>query len=330
MSERPRVFVSRVVDFDLLASLEQVAEVRHNAADQALPRAALLEAVRDADALLCGPDRVDAALLAAAPSLRMVANCSVGYDNIDLAACTARGVWASNTPGVLTETTADMAFALLLAAARQLGPARDAARDGAWREFYYRGWLGRDLHDATLGIAGLGRIGTAVARRAHGFGMRILYHNRTPNVAAEAETGACWVSKDALLRTSDFLVLVMPLSPSTRGFIGAAELEAMKRDAVLVNIARGPVVDTASLTAALQARRIFGAALDVTDPEPLPADHPLYRLDNCFIAPHLGSATLRTRREMFRMAIDNIRAALRDELPPNCLNPDARRVGGGA
>lgn len=327
MLSRPRVFVSRVVDFDMLRQLSDVAEVAHNPVDGAMPRAALLEAVRDADALLCGPDRVNAELLAAAPRLRMAAVCAVGYDSVDVAACTARGVWVSNTPGVLTETTADLGFALLLAAARRLGEARDAAKAGQWGEFYYRGWLGMDLHGATLGIAGMGRIGSAIARRARGFGMRILYHNRVVDANAEAETGARWVGKDELLRLSDFVMLAMPLSPATRGFIGAAELAAMKPTAVLVNIARGPVVDTAALTDALREKRIFGAALDVTDPEPLPATHPLYGLDNCFIAPHIGSATLHTRRQMFQTAILNVLASLRDDLPPNCLNPEARRNG---
>ncbi len=323
--ELPRVYVSRVADFDMLKQLEAVATVTYNDYDGAMPRPALLEAVRDADALLCGPgNRVDADLLAAAPRLKIAANCAVGYDNIDVAACTARNVWVTNTPGVLTETTADLAFALMLAAARRLGEARDAARAGKWHEFYYRAWLGTDVHGATLGIAGMGRIGAAIARRAKGFGMRILYHNRSVDAAIEAETGARWVSKDELLRHADFLMLTVPLNAATRGFIGVSELALMKPRSILINVARGPIVDTEALTQALIDKRIFGAALDVTDPEPLPASHPLFGLDNCFIAPHVGSATALTRQKMFQTAIVNVQAALRGDRPPNCLNPEAR------
>jgi len=323
--ELPRVFVSRVVDFDMLNQLNGMATVIHSDVDGAMPRAALLEAVRNADALLCVPtERVDADLLAAAPRLRVAANCAVGYDNIDIAACTARSVWATNTPGVLTETTADLAFALMLAAARRLGEARDAALAGEWREFYFRKWLGVDVNGATLCIAGMGRIGAAIARRARGFGMRILYHNRVIDAAAEAETGARWVGKDELIRNADFLMLTLPLNAATRGFIGATEFALMKPNAVLINIARGPIVDTEALSAALSARRIFAAALDVTDPEPLPPGHTLYGLDNCLIAPHIGSATVRTRKQMFQTAILNVMAALRGDIPPNCLNPEAR------
>lgn len=256
-------------------------------------------------------ERVDAELLEAAPRLRAVANYAVGYDNIDLAAATARGIPVGNTPGVLTEATADLAWALLMSAARRLPEAEDDARTGVW------GWepdflLGQDVHGATLGIVGMGRIGSAVAWRAAGFGMEVIHTSRDGS----------GVPLEELLRRSDFVSLHAPLMPETRGLIGEPELRLMKENAVLVNTARGPLVDTDALVLALQEGWIAGAALDVTDPEPLPADHPLLACRGLAIAPHIGSATHGAREGMADLAVDNLLAALRGERMPHCVNPE--------
>jgi glyoxylate reductase len=245
-------------------------------------------------------DRVDAALLDACPELRVVANYAVGVDNVDLDATRARGVAVGNTPEVLTETTADLAFALILAAARRLPEAERAVREGAWLTWEPGFLLGRDVHGATLGIVGYGRIGRAVARRAAGFDMEVLHTSR----------GDDGVTFEALLERSDVVSLHAPLTPATRHLIDAPALARMKRDAVLVNTARGPLVDQGALAEALKAGRIAAAALDVTDPEPLPRDHPLLDAPNLLLVPHVGSATHATRERMADMAVDNLLAGL--------------------
>jgi glyoxylate reductase len=270
------------------------------------PPDALAAGVRGADAVLCLlTDRIDAQLLDEAPGLRAIANYAVGTDNIDLDAATARGIPVGNTPDVLTETTADLAFGLMLAIARRLVEGDRYVREGRWGAWSPDLLLGRDLHAATLGIVGFGRIGKAVARRAEGFGMTVLHG----------------IPLEELLERSDFVSLHAPLTASTRGLIGAAELERMKPTAFLVNTARGPLVDTVALGKALQTGKIAGAALDVTDPEPLPADHPLLQAPNLVIAPHIGSASHRTREAMADMAADNLLAALAGEQMPHCANP---------
>lgn len=272
---------------------------------------ALLEHLPEAEGLITLlTDRVDAALLARAPRLRVVSNMAVGVDNIDLQACKARGIVVGNTPGVLTDATADLTLALILSAARRLPQAAADAREGRWKTWSPTGWLGLDLNGATLGIFGMGKIGQAVARRAHPFGLRILYTSPHAHPEVENELGATRVPFETLLETSDILSLHCPLTPKTRGLIDEAALRRMKPHAILVNMARGPVVVTEALVRALREGWIGAAALDVTDPEPLPPDHALYHLPNCFIVPHIGSATWETRRRMAEMACENLLAGL--------------------
>lgn len=271
---------------------------------------------------------MNAERLAEAPRLRVVSNMAVGVDNIDLAACTAAGVAVGHTPGVLTAGTADLVMAILLAAARRLPEAMGDARAGRWGTWDPAAWLGMDLQDATLGIVGFGQIGQAVARRAAGFGVRLVYHSRTRKREAEAELGATWLPLADLLESSDFVVLLLPLSTETHHLIDAPALRQMKPSALLINAARGSIVDTDALTTALQAGWIEGAALDVTDPEPLPPDHALYGLPNCLITPHIGSATQRTRWGMAELAIQNLLAGARGERLIRCANPDVYKREG--
>ncbi|MGQ9814379.1 MAG: 2-hydroxyacid dehydrogenase [Candidatus Roseilinea sp.] len=322
---KPKVFVTRIIPDRGLQKIIQNTDATVWQDELPPPREVLLQHARDCDGLVTLlTDKIDAELMDAAPRLKVVANYAVGFDNIDVKAATARGIWATNTPGVLTETTADLAFALLMACARRIAEGRDYAKAGKWRTWGPMLLMGQDIHGATLGIAGMGRIGYAMAQRGKGFGMTILYHNTTHNEKAENELGATYVSMDELLSRSDFLSLHVPLTPDTRHLINAESLRRMKPNAVLVNTARGPVVDTTALYEALKAGRIFAAGLDVTDPEPLPADHPLYTLDNCLIVPHIASASFETRSRMAEMAAENLLAGLAGRLPPNCLNPEAK------
>lgn len=280
----------------------------------------------EAEGILCLlTTRVDEDLLTRAPRLRVVSNMAVGVDNIDLAACARRGIPVGNTPDVLTEATADLTLALLLAAARRLPEAAADARAGRWTTWNPTGWLGADLGGATLGIVGMGKIGRAVARRAHGFGLCLLYADPAPQPDIESTFGARRVPLEELLRASDFVSLHCPLTAETRGLLNAERLALMKPSAILVNAARGPVVDTSALVHALRAGVIAAAALDVTDPEPLPPDHPLYALPNCLILPHIGSATRGTRRRMAEIACRNLLAGLRGKpLPHRVTLPPAR------
>jgi lactate dehydrogenase-like 2-hydroxyacid dehydrogenase len=264
-------------------------------------------------------DRVDDELLdAAGPQLRVVSNFAVGYDNIDLAACGRRGVAVGNTPGVLTEATADLAFTLLLAVARRITEGYDYVRADRWLTWGPLLLIGKDLAGSTLGIVGFGRIGQQVARRAAGFGMRVLYHDRLrASPDAEAAAGAAWRPLDELLAESDFVSIHVDLNPSTRGMIDAPTLARMKQGAVLINTSRGPVVDHDALHDALASGHLFGAGLDVTDPEPVRADHPLLRLPNCLIVPHIASATERTRDRMAEKAARNLLAGVRGEALPD-------------
>ncbi len=288
----------------------------------------LLERLPEAEGLLTLlTDRVDEALLARAPRLRVVSNMAVGVDNVDVAACTRRGIPVGNTPGVLADATADLTLALLLAAARGIFQAAADARQGRWTTWSPTGWLGADLAGAVVGIVGMGQIGRAVARRVHGFGARILYVNPSPRPQVEAVLGAERVPLERLLRESDFVTLHCPLNAETRHLIDADALRAMKPTAVLVNAARGAVVDTTALVQALRERWIAAAALDVTDPEPLPPEHPLYTLPNCLITPHIGSATHGTRRRMAEIACENLLAGLEGRRLPHCVNPEVYDEG---
>ena len=285
------------------------------------PRAELLRRVAEAEALICLlTEKVDAELLAAAPRLRMAANVAVGYDNIDLDACTRRKVAVSNTPGVLDETTADFTWTLLLAVARRLIEGDTLARSGNWTSWNLDQFCGTDVWGKTLGIFGFGRIGRAVARRARGFQMRILYNNpRRAPVEIERELGAEFAARDSVLAQADFLTLHVPLLPETRHLIGAGELAKMKRTAFLINAARGAVVDEAALVAALEKGTIAGAALDVYENEPAISEG--LRRSNVVLAPHLGSASVETRTRMASMAAENVIALFEGRRPPNLLNP---------
>jgi glyoxylate reductase len=268
-----------------------------------------------------GHPTVDASLLDRLPGVRVISNFGVGVDHIDVSAAAARNIPVGNTPGILDGATADMAFALLLAAGRRLVEGDRYARGPDFLRYDPSYLLGREVYGATLGIVGMGRIGEQIARRARGFDMRILYHNRSRRPEAELSLPARLVSRDELLGESDYIVLTVPLTDETRGLIGRSELARMKPTAILVNIARGAVIDTAALTEALAARRIYAAALDVTDPEPLPRDHPLLRLDNVIITPHLGSATEQTRLRMAEVSIENLFAGLAGHPLPFRVTP---------
>jgi lactate dehydrogenase-like 2-hydroxyacid dehydrogenase len=325
VADRPRVFVSRVIPDEGLAPIRVACDVSVWEDELPPPRAELLAAVRGCDGIVTLlTDRVDDELLdAAGPGLKVVSNYAVGYDNIDVAAVTRRGIPAGNTPGVLTETTADLAFALLMAAARRLPEGDRYVRDGKWKTWGPLLLLGPDVHGATIGIVGFGRIGQAMARRARGFGMRVLYQDlHRVDAATEAELGATYAPLEAMLPQADFVSLHTNLTPETRGLIDAEKLSWMKPTAVLVNTSRGPVIDHAALAAALRSGQIFAAALDVTDPEPIPMDDPLVGLDNCLIVPHIASASRATRAKMAEMAAANLLAGIRGERLPTPINPE--------
>jgi lactate dehydrogenase-like 2-hydroxyacid dehydrogenase len=319
---KPKVYVTREVPEKGLAQVQAACEAEVWAGALPVPREVLLEKVQDIVGLYCLlTERVDAELLDAAPELRVVSNYAVGYNNIDVEACTARGIPVGHTPGVLTDTTADFAFALLMAAARRVVEGMDYVRAGKWQTWGPKLLMGQDVHGATLGIVGLGRIGTAVARRAQGFDMRVLYHD-TRVTEVDPALGALPVPLATLLRESDFISVHVPLTPETRGLIGAEQLAMCKPSAVLVNTARGPVVDPDALYAALRDGTLAAAALDVTEPEPLPADHPLLELPNCIVTPHIASSSHATRTQMSVIAAENLLAGLDGERLPHCVNPE--------
>ena len=260
-----------------------------------------------------GHPQLDGKMLDRLPGVKVISNYGVGVDHINLSDAAARGIPVGNTPGILNGATADMAFTLLMAAARRLTEGDRFARSAEFTVYDPGFMLGREVHSATLGIVGMGRIGEQVARRASGFEMTVLYHNRRRDPRAEEELGVRYTTYEDLLRQSDYVVLSVPLTEETRGMIGAEQLAMMKPTATLINVARGPVVDTAALTVALQQQTIYAAALDVTDPEPLPRDHPLLALENLTIAPHLGSATQQTRQRMAEISIENLRRGLQGD-----------------
>ena len=321
---RPKVFVAREIPDAGLNLIRAACEVE--VWPERLPPSpeVLRERVRDCDGLVSLlTDKIDAALLAGGPKLKVISNFAVGVNNIDLAAATERKIPVGNTPGVLTEATADIAVTLLLAAARRLGESATDAKEGRWLTWEPKGWLGADLVGRTLGIVGMGRIGHAVAKRLHfGWGMKVLYTARSPKPEIDAELGATDVSLETLLAESDFVSVHADLNPTTKGMFGARQFAAMKRSAVFVNTARGPHVDQVALADALRSGTIFAAGIDVTDPEPLPSDHELYRLPNCVIAPHIASATHDTRNAMATLCAANLLAGVHGRRLPNCVNPD--------
>ncbi|MDQ0190614.1 D-glycerate dehydrogenase [Alicyclobacillus cycloheptanicus] len=317
---KPRIFVTRKLPDSVMRELNAWADVVcHDATDEPVPRDVLLRQVQGCAGILSLiTERIDAEVMdAAGPTLQIVANLAVGYDNIDVAAAKARGVLVTNTPDVLTETTADLTFGLLLAAARRIPEAERTLRAGEWRTWSPMMMTGQDVYGATIGIVGMGRIGAAVARRAKGFGMEICYFNRTRRPAVEAELGARLVPLDELLTTADFVVVLAPLTPETHHLIGRREFELMKPTAVFINTARGPIVDESALVEALRSGQIWAAGLDVFEQEPISPRHPLLQLRNVVLLPHIGSASIQTRLKMAQLAAENLRAALLGGTPPN-------------
>lgn len=318
---KKRIVLYKRLSEQLMARLQAHVEVTWVDINQPDGLARLRDALPGAHGLLGASLRVDASLLDLAPQLEVIASVSVGVDNYDIAELSRRRVMLTNTPDVLTETTADTGFALILATARRVVELANWVRDGRWQASLGPAHFGSDVHGKTLGIVGMGRIGEALARRAAaGFGMRVLYHNRRARPEVEARHGARQCSLDELLQQADFVCLTVPLSAGTEGLIGVRELALMRPEAILVNISRGRVVDEAALVEALRERRIRGAGLDVFVQEPLPLDSPLLQLDNVVATPHIGSATEETREAMARCAVDNLLSALAGERPANLVN----------
>jgi glyoxylate/hydroxypyruvate/2-ketogluconate reductase len=320
---KPKILVAREIFPEVIARLAQHFEVESNQLDDSWSKAQLIEKLQGKDgAFTTGGERIDAAVLAACPKLKICANMAVGYNNFDIDAMTAAGVLATNAPDVLTETTADFGFALLMATARRITESEHYLRAGKWNKWSFDMFAGSDIHGSTLGILGMGRIGQGIAKRgAHGFGMKVIYHNRSRlDAALEADCKARYVSKEELLKTADHLVLVLPYSPASHHTIGAAELALMKPTATLVNIARGGIVDDAALAAALRDKRIAAAGLDVFEGEP--QVHPdLLTVPNVVLTPHIASATVPTRLAMASLAADNLIAFFTGKKPLTPLNP---------
>jgi glyoxylate/hydroxypyruvate/2-ketogluconate reductase len=319
---KPRILVTRAIFPEVVASLEERFEVEHNSADRPWPAEELARQLQGkSGAMATVMDRFDEPILSACPDLKVISNIAVGYNNIDIPACTRRGIRVTNTPGVLDDTTADLTWSLLMAAARRIAEGDAYVRAGDWKiAFGVQYFLGQDIHHATLGIIGMGRIGQAIARRALGFDMRVLYHNRTRLCAAEEQRlNATWVERDQLLAQADFVVVMAPYSPATHHLIGAAEIARMKPTAVLVNSARGGVVDDAALVAALKEKRIAAAGLDVFEGEPK-MNPAFLALRNVVMTPHIGSASRATRMTMCNTAAANLTAVLEGRDPPNPVN----------
>jgi glyoxylate reductase len=325
MAEKPKVFVSRRIPDAGLARITAACDAEVWPDPLPPPYEVLRAKAADSDGLVTLlTDRIDAPLLDAAPRLKVVSNYAVGFNNVDVAAATARGVAVGNTPGVLTDATADMAFCLLIAAARRLPGAQQYARDGHWKTWEPLGFLGSDLVARTLGVVGMGRIGYALAKRcARGWDMPVLYYDQHHNPQAEAELGARKVGLDELLAVSDFVSVHTDLNDETRGMFNAERFAKMKPTAVFVNTARGGVVVEHDLLVALRDGTIFAAGVDVTDPEPPPADSPLFRQQNLVVAPHIASATVGTRDAMAGICADNLLAGLRGQPLPAWVNPEA-------
>ena len=323
-SLKPKILVARAIFPEALAKLEEAFEVRSNQEDVIFtPEQLQKELSGVVGALVAGSERIDAAALANAKDLKVVANISVGYNNFDVPAITAAGIMATNTPDVLTDTTADFGFALLMATARRITESEHWVRAGHWDKWsIVNNPLGMDLHHSTVGIIGMGRIGQGIAKRALGFRMNVIYHNRSRlSDADEKACGAKYVSKEELLRTADHVVLVLPYTPESHHTIGAKEIALMKPTATLINIARGGIVDDAALAQALKEKKIFAAGLDVFEGEP--KVHPeLLKLSNVVLAPHIASATEKTRRAMVDLAIENVIAALSGKKPPSLINTE--------
>ena len=320
----PRVFVSRRIFPEALDLLSQIAQVEVWPEELPPSPQELESKVADADGVLTTiMDRVDAPLLARSPRLKVISQLAVGLDNVDVEEASRRGILVGYTPGILAKATADVGFALLLSAARRIGESERWVRAGGWEmSFHPMYWLGAEVNGATLGIVGLGQIGLEMVKRALGFDMKVIYHSRTRKPELEKQYGLEYVDPQVLLRDSDFVSLHIPLTPETRHFIGEPELRMMKSTAILINLARGPVVDAKALYTALSEKWIQAAALDVTDPEPIQPDDPLLTLENLVISPHIGSASVSTRKEMCMLAARNIVSGLKGQRLEHCANPE--------
>jgi len=326
---KPKVFVTRIIAQEALDKIGQTTEMEVWPGELPPPYELILEKAAKVDGLLTLlSDKVDAKLMDNAPRLKIVSNMAVGYDNIDVSAATRHRIIVTNTPGVLTETTADFTFALLMAAARRVVEGDNYTRKGLWKTWEPLILLGQDVYGATLGIIGLGRIGAEMAKRARGFAMKVRYFDKVRrSEEEERRLGVEYVPElSKLLSQSDFITVHVPLTPETRHMIGEAEFNLMKPTAVFVNTSRGSVVDQKALYQALKSRHIFAAGIDVSEVEPIPPDDPLLTLDNVIIAPHIASASFNTRRNMALKAVDNLLVGLRGEVPPNCVNPEVFRV----
>ena len=320
---RPKVYVTRLIPEEPLKKLQQNCDCRIWDGELPVPRDVLLREVQTADGLVSLlTDRIDATVMDAAPKLRVISNMAVGFDNVDIKEATKRRIVVCNTPEVLTETTADLAFALMSAAARRIGEGERIVRSGKWKTWGPMILLGQDIHHAMLGIIGLGRIGTEIAKRALGFDMKVIYCDRDRRPEMEKKLGIEYADLKTLLARSDFVTIHTPLTSETHHMIGEEQFKAMKKTAILVNTARGPIVDPKALYNALRDRLIAYAALDVTEPEPIPPDDPLLTLDNIVIVPHIGSASVATRTKMAMMAVDNLLAGLKGERPHHVVNPE--------
>jgi len=320
----PQIYVTRPLPAPAMKLLEGAVQYRMwEREDEPVQRETLLREIVDVDGIICLlTDKMDAEVMERARRCRVISQVAVGYDNIDVAAATKRGILVTNTPDVLTETTADMAWAILMATARRVVEGDKYTRSGRWKTWEIMGFTGQDVHGATLGIVGLGRIGSAIARRSKGFNMPLLYHDPKHDDARAQELGATYASLDDLLRQSDFVVLSTALTPTTRHLISERELALMKPTAILVNISRGPIVDQRALYRALVDKKIWAAGLDVFEAEPVPMDEPLLKLDNVVIPPHLASASIATRIKMAALAAENCVAVLTGKRPPTPVNPE--------
>jgi len=320
---KPKAYVTRLIPEEALKKLAQSCDYRIWKCELAVPRDVLLKEVPEVDALLSLlTDKIDAPIINAAPKVRVISNMAVGFDNIDVREATKRKIAVCNTPGVLTETTADFAFALLLSAARRIVEGERNVKEGKWKTWGPMILLGYDVHHATLGIIGLGRIGAEVAKRAKGFDMKILYYDSVRRPELEETLGVEFRDLKTLLAESDFVTVHTPLLSETYHLIGEEQFKIMKKTAILVNTARGSIVDPKALYTALRNHEITYAALDVTDPEPIPLSDPLLSLNNILIVPHIASASVATRTKMAMMAVDNLLAALKGERPPYIVNPE--------
>lgn len=321
---RPYVFITRKLSEDTIQPLMEVADVHiWNEEEKAVPREILLEEVKKADALLTMlSDKVDKELLDAAPKLKVIANLAVGYDNIDVEYANQKGIAICNTPDVLTDTTADLAFALLLSTARRVVEAAEFVKKGEWKSWSPLLLAGSDVHHKTIGIVGMGKIGEAVAKRATGFDMNILYHNRSRNLVSEERIGASYATFDKLIETSDFIVCLTPLTDETRGLFNKESFMKMKSSAVFINVSRGPVVDEDALYQALFNGEIAAAGLDVFEKEPVDADHPLLTLPNVVALPHIGSSSTETREKMMKLCCENIELVLINQQPKTLVNKE--------